>query len=299
MTGLPRLDPLDRRLNLFSPALAEAGLDGRVRAERFVEGRPARVAASVADLRPQPDPARSIDHQLVLGEAVRVFDERDGWAWVKTAFDGYVGWTRAESLSDAAAEPTHVVHVPRTFAYPGPDLKFPARRALSMGSAVRVVGEAETRATPYAILDTGEALFARHLRPVGEHDADYVAVARKFLGTPYLWGGATGFGIDCSGIIQLAMRMCGRMILRDSDMQAATVGDEIDAGADFSDLVRGDLVFWRGHVAIVEGDGNLLHANGYTMDVASEPLAQAIRRIDKLFELPIGCRRPQPGIAGQ
>jgi len=191
------------------------------------------------------------------------------------------------------------VHVPRTFAYAGPDLKLPAYRALSMGSAVCVTGEAETRATPYAILDTGEALFARHLRPVGEHDADYVAVARKFLATPYLWAGATGFGLDCSGIIQLAMRMCGRTILRDSDMQAATLGEEIDPGADLAGLRRGDLVFWRGHVGMVEGDGNLLHANGYTMDVTSEPLDQAIRRIEKLFEKPIGYRRPEPGITGQ
>lgn len=188
MTKLPRLDPLDRRLNLHCAELAEAGLRGRIAAARFVEGRAARVAAAVADLRPQPDPVRSIDHQLLLGEMVRIYDERDGWSWVKADFDGYVGWTSTEDLMAGTVASTHVVHVPRTFAYPGPDLKFPARRALSMGSAVCAVGEAETRGSRYLLLDTGEAVFARHLRPVGERDADYVAVARKFIATPYLWG---------------------------------------------------------------------------------------------------------------
>ena len=293
MTNLPRLDPLDRRLNLYSAELAEAGLRGKVEAARFVEGRPARITAASADLRPLPDRARSIDHQLLLGETVKVFAEQDGWSWVKADHDGYVGWTLAHDLSAETGEPTHVVHVQRTFAYPGPDLRFPVSRTLSMGSAVRVVGEAETRGSRYFELDTGEALFARHLRAVGEVDSDYVAVARKFLGTPYLWGGATGFGVDCSGLIQLAMRMCGRLVLRDSDMQAATIGASIDPGPGYANLERGDLVFWRGHAAIVEGDGNLLHASGHTMEVVSEPLDEAIARIERLFERPIGCRRPR------
>ncbi|GIL01226.1 MAG: peptidase P60 [Alphaproteobacteria bacterium] len=292
MSGLPTLDPLDRRLNLFGGELAETALRGKVAAARFVDGRPAHVVAAHADLRLRPDAACSIDHQLLLGETVQVFDERAGWAWVKADFDGYVGWTLAAGLAAGMPSPTHVVSVPRTFAYPGPDLRLPAARTLSMGSAVRVVGEAETRGAPYLVLDSGEALFARHLRPRGTFDSDYVAVARKFLATPYLWGGATGCGLDCSGLIQLAMRMCGRAVLRDSDMQAATIGGEIDGGAGWRGLRRGDLIFWRGHVAIVEGDGNLLHANGYTMDVTSEPLDRAIARIGRLFERPIGCRRP-------
>lgn len=298
-TRLPSLDPLDRRLSAFRHDLADARLRGRVEASRFTEGRPARVAAALGELRAEPRGDCPLDHQLLMGDPVTVFDEREGWAWVTSVLDSYVGWTSAESLSSEVNEPTHVVHVPRTFAYPGPDLKLPVRRALSMGSGIRVVGEAETRATRYVLTDTGEALVARHVRPAGEHDGDYVAVARKLIATPYLWGGSSGFGIDCSGFVQLAMRMCGRMVLRDSDMQAATLGEEIDPGPGHVALRRGDLIFWRGHVGIVEGDGNLIHANGYTMDVTSEPLDQAIARIERLFERPIGCRRPPPGIVDQ
>ena len=281
---LPKLDPKDRRI--FA-----AGHD--------LDAAPGpRVVAPFADLRAEPASDCPLDHQIICGDRVAVLESREGWALVKAEFDGYVGWTSEEGLSGHTVSPTHVVRVPRTFAYPGPDLKLPARRALSMGSTVTVIGQAETRGSTYALLDTGEALFARHLRLVGEHDHDHVAVGRKLLGTPYLWGGSTGFGIDCSGFVQLAMRMCGRAVLRDSDMQAATIGVEIDPGEDLAGLRRGDLVFWRGHVGIVEGDGNLLHASGYSMDVTSEPLGEAIARIERFFERPIGYRRPPAGVVG-
>jgi len=289
---LPRLDPLDRRLNAFRPDLAETRLRGMVEATRFVEGRPARVVAAVADLRPQPDAGRSLDHQLLLGEEVLVFDEREGWSWVRALADGYVGWLASTALGPVGDAPTHVAAAARTFAWPGPDMKLPTTRALSMGSAVTVVGEARTRGSDYLLLDTGEAVFARHFRPAGGPDADYVEVAGRLVGTPYLWGGSSGFGADCSGLVRIAMHMAGRKVLRDSDMQAATLGEPFDPGGDYSGLRRGDLVFWRGHVAIAQGDGNLLHANGHSMDVRSEPAAAAIARIAGMFEKPIGCRRP-------
>ncbi len=229
-----------------------------------------RIVAAFADLRAEPSADCPLDHQLVCGDTAAALEELEGWVLVQADYD----------------------------AYPGPDLKLPIRRALSMGSAVTVIGETETRGSVYALLDTGEALFARHLRLVGEHDADYVAVGSKLIGTPYLWGGSTGFGVDCSGFVQLAMRMCGRAVLRDSDMQGATIGREIDPGSDLAGLKRGDLVFWRGHVGIVEGDGNLLHASGHSMDVTSERLEDAISRIERFFERPIGYRRPPAGIMG-
>ena len=284
MSRLPSLDPKDRRLNAAGHDTARAWAG--------------RLNASLADLRAEPLDECPLDHQIVCGDEIVVFETRAGWALVQSVYDRYVGWTSAQALSFEVTGPTHVVHVPRTFAYPGPDLKLPASRALSMGSSVTVIGETETRGSTYALLDTGEALFARHLRLAGEADTDYVAVGRKLLGTPYLWGGSSGFGIDCSGFVQLAMRMCARAVLRDSDMQAATIGVEIDPGEDLAGLRRGDLVFWRGHVGIVEGDGNLLHASGYSMDVTSEPLGEAIARIERFFERPIGYRRPPAGVVG-
>lgn len=230
--------------------------------------------------------------QFLCGDDVTVFDEAEGWAWVQSERDRYVGYVSAGFLGARNGAPTHLVSVPRTFLYPGADLKLPRQDELSLGSLVAVTGFAETRGTRYAVLSSGEALIAGHLKPVSEHAEDFVAVAETLVQTPYLWGGASGFGIDCSGLVQLSMRMAGRDVLRDSDMQAETVGDPIEPGDGFSGLRRGDLVFWKGHVAIMTDDKTMIHANGHTMLVSREPSQDAIARIGYLYGGPTGFRRP-------
>ncbi|AEH90986.1 NlpC/P60 family protein [Mesorhizobium opportunistum] len=282
----------DARLHAFRSDLADARLKGEVAADRFVAGRPARVTASVADLRKAPRPDAGINTQLLFGDDVLVFEDREGWAWVQAERDGYVGYVADMMLGGRDRAPTHIVSVPRTFLYPGPDLRFPIAGQLSMGSTVTVTGAAETRGTHYAVLPSGEAVISGHLRPIGEKASDYVSVAEMFLGTPYLWGGVSGFGIDCSGLVQLAMRMAGKNVLRDSDMQAASIGEPLDPGADFSGLRRGDLVFWKGHVAVMTDAETMIHANGHTMLVSREGLKDAIARIGYLYGGPTGFRRP-------
>lgn len=282
----------DARLHAFRSDLADARLKGEVTADRFVAGRPARITASVADLRKAPRPDAGINTQLLFGDDVLVFEDREGWAWVQAERDGYVGYIADMMLGGRDRAPTHIVSVPRTFLYPGPDLRFPIAGQLSMGSTVTVAGAAETRGTHYAVLPSGEAVISGHLRPIGERASDYVSVAEMFLGTPYLWGGVSGFGIDCSGLVQLAMRMAGKNVLRDSDMQAASIGEPLDPGADFSGLRRGDLVFWKGHVAVMTHAETMIHANGHTMLVSREGLKDAIARIGYLYGGPTGFRRP-------
>lgn len=280
---------LDRRLNAFRPDLADAALQGVVEAERYVSGAPARIAVPVAGLRRRPDLAAGIDTETLFGEDVVVFDKGDGWAWVQAAEDGYVGYVPETALAVNSPPPTHRVAFPRTFVYPGPDLRFPVSAALSMGSRVAVVGEAETRGTRYWLLADGRAVIANHCLPVDEPVAgDYVAVAARFLETPYLWGGRSGFGIDCSGLVQLALMMVGKAAPRDSDMQAQRLGIAIDR----DQLRRGDLVFWKGHAGIMEDDETLLHANGHTMTVARENFEAAVQRIGWLYDRPTGYRRP-------
>jgi cell wall-associated NlpC family hydrolase len=279
---------LDRRLHAFRPDLADAALQGRVEAARFVTPEPARIALPVVDLRPKPDLSAGIDTQLLLGEDISVFERAGGWAWVQAVADGYVGYLPEVALG-APEQPSHLVCVPRTFLYPGPDLRFPIRTTLSMGSRVTLVGEAETRGTRYGLLADGSALILRHLRPLIDPPAeDFVAVAALFLETPYLWGGKSGLGIDCSGLVQLSMAMAGLNAPRDSDMQAAGLGIEIAR----ENLQRGDLVFWKGHAAIMEDGEMMIHANGHTMTVARETLADAIERIGWLYGTPTGYRRP-------
>lgn len=282
----------DARLHAFRSDLADARLKGEVVADRFVAGRPARITASVADLRKAPRPDAGVNTQLLFGDDVLVFEVSEGWAWVQAERDDYVGYVADTMLGGRDDAPTHIVSVPRTFLYPGPDLRFPIAGQLSMGSTVTVAGSAETRGTHYAVLPSGEAMIAGHLRPLSDVAVDYVSVAEMFVGTPYLWGGTTGFGIDCSGLVQLAMRMAGKNVLRDSDMQAATLGEPLEPGPDFSGLRRGDLVFWKGHVAVMTDADTMIHANGHTMLVSREGLKDAVARIGYLYGGPTGFRRP-------
>ena len=278
----------DKRLHVFRPDLADRRLQGKLEAERFVEGAPMRVTAPVVDILGAPQPDAGLLTQFLLGDGVQVFDQREGWAWVQGERDGYVGYASADALGLRSDGATHVVAVPRTFVYRGPDLRFSRSGALSLGSAVTVTDHAETRGTRYAILATGEALVAAHLVAAYRHVDDYVAVAESLLHTPYLWGGVSGFGIDCSGLVQLSMRMTGREVLRDTDMQATTIGEPVER----SQLTRGDLVFWKGHVAIMTDEETMVHASGHTMMVSRERLDDAIARIGYLYGGPTGFRRP-------
>jgi cell wall-associated NlpC family hydrolase len=281
----------DARLHAFRPDLADERLKGEVNADRYVAGKPARVTVPVADMLKAPRKDAGLNTQLLLGDDVRVFDSSGGFAWAQAERDGYVGYIADAALASPVGTPTHIVTAPRTFVYSGADLKLPRTGQLSMGSRVTVVSNAETRGTQYAILGSGEALIARHLAPIDQVAPDYVAVAELFLETPYLWGGSSGFGIDCSGLVQLSMLMAGKKVLRDSDMQAA-IGAELDPGKDFENLRHGDLVFWKGHVAIMTDAKSMIHANGHTMTVAREGLREAIGRIGYLYGGPTGFRRP-------
>jgi cell wall-associated NlpC family hydrolase len=246
----------------------------------------------LADMHVAPREDAGLDTQLLFGEEVAVFERMGGWAWIQSAGDGYVGYVREADLGFSGAEPTHVVAAPRTFLYREPDLKLPRTGCFSMGSRLRVAGIEERRGTHYAVLTSGEAVIAGHVRPLDQHAADHASVAATLLYVPYLWGGATAFGIDCSGLVQLSMRMAGKNVLRDTDMQAETIGQPVEPGDGFAGLRRGDLVFWKGHVGIVTNATTLIHANGHTMMVSCEPLRQAVERIGYLYGGPTGFRRP-------
>jgi len=270
----------DRRRHPVRKDLAARAYEGRVEADRFVDGYKKIIATSVLDFRKDPRSDQSIDTQGLFGEVVTVFEEAsDGWAWVQLETDGYVGWVSADALADPV-EPTHRVTALNSFCYSGPDLKLPRVGALSIGSRIRVIGEKTTRDLLYFQLSDHSYVVARHVASLSEPGhQDWVAVAEQFLNVPYLWGGRSGAGLDCSALVQLALAEGGVEIPRDSDMQEAEIGHLLPLDTPLKSLTRGDLIFWKGHVGIVQGQNQLLHANGHTMTVASEALDEAVRRI--------------------
>lgn len=265
--------PFDPRLTPARSDLAAAHLEGQVEAERFIAGEIRRVCEPTAPLKRTPFGAASLDTEALYGERARVYeDDGEGWSWVQLERDGYVGYLPTAALAPEGAPATHKVRALRSFLFPGPDIKLPPVTALSFASPVAV---REMRGK-FAVTAEG-FLHAGHLAPLDENESeDFVTVATRFLGLPYLWGGRSSLGLDCSGLVQTALMACGIAAPRDSDMQEAALGDRIPLDGPFR---RGDLLFWAGHVAIVEAPDILLHANAHHMAVAREPLAPALARI--------------------
>jgi cell wall-associated NlpC family hydrolase len=229
-----------------------------------------------APVRRSPSPDAALDTEALKGERVTVYETNpEGWCQGRLEADGYAGWLPANALAAPGPPPTHKVAVPRTLVFPGPSIKLPPIEGLSLGCRLAI---ARIEA-PFAVLHSGGYVPARHLTRLDAVAPDMVAVAEQFLHVPYLWGGKTSLGLDCSGLVQIALTACALPCPRDSNMQETALGVPLSPARDLSDLRRGDLLFWKGHVAIVRDRDSLIHANAFHMAVAIEPIGEAIARI--------------------
>jgi cell wall-associated NlpC family hydrolase len=275
---------LDPRVHPYRADLAAKHLQGQVEAPRFVDGTPHDVVEPVAGLRREPSHNARLDTEVLFGERVIVYETTDeGWAWGQLESDGYVGWISANALARPGQAPTHKVTALRTLAFPTTDIKAPPLAGLPMGARLAIARQDEL----FAVTASGWYLPAAHLAPLPAAQPDFVAVAEQFLGTPYLWGGKTSLGLDCSALVQVSLQAAGLACPRDGDMQEQALGARLA----FDDLRRGDLVFWKGHVAIVRDGNTLIHANAHHMAVAIEPVAEALRRIRTAGSEPTSVRR--------
>jgi cell wall-associated NlpC family hydrolase len=270
---------LDPRLHAFRDDLADARLRGLVEAPRFVDGVPARVMAGRAPVRKSPAPDAELLTFYHYGEPALVFEAAGGFAWCQSMIDDYVGYVALAAIApiEAALEPTHYVKNLGTYTYEQPDLRSPIRDFLPRHSAV-VAAETGliTRGSEYARLDTGRFLPLGCLGTEQPGSPDIVSAATLYLGCPYLWGGKSFLGIDCSGLVQNAFRDLGVLVLRDAAMQRETIGELVSA-RDERDLQPGDLLYVPGHVMIYAGAGDVVHADGATMTVRRENLAVLMR----------------------
>jgi cell wall-associated NlpC family hydrolase len=265
----------DPRLTPARPDLAAKYLEGRIEAKRFVTGEAFEISDSVAPLRGAPSSEAMLLTQALMGERVTIYDRNgEGFAWGQLNSDGYVGWLPDRALAKPAAAPTHKIMALRTFAFPGPSIKLLPVDTLVMGAAVTVIRDDGV----FAVTRGGWYLPRQHVGLIDRHVDDFVAVAEQFAATPYLWGGKSSLGIDCSGLVQVSLNAAGIGCPRDSDMQQDGLGRALDA-AESKKLRRGDLMFWKGHVAIVRDADTIVHANAHHMATTIENTSEAIARI--------------------
>jgi len=259
---------MDRRLTPANGRVADLSLAGQVQADSYLAGHPARINAPVIDLCPTEGGHR--DRQLIWGDSVTVYERRRGYAFVQSHKDGYVGYVAEAGLAEAR-DATHFVSSPATHLYADEDIKSPDLAALSFGSRLLVTAERRK------FWETPDGFVPKsHLRALDRPFADPVTVAQLFFGVPYLWGGNSIRGIDCSGLVQAALLACDVACPGDSDLQRESLGTVLP---DDAAPVRGDLYFWRGHVGLLVDPDTLLHANAHHMAVAYEPITKAIARI--------------------
>ena len=276
---------LDPRLTAARRDLAAASLRGRVEADQFVEGERFTVLTETVDLKRRPRPDAPLETQMLYGETLIVYDDDNGWGWAQADRDAYVGYVAMNALGRSAIQASHRVVVNRTFVYPAADMKQPPYAAIPLDGRIAAEG---SRGDFVKIRGHG-FVFAGHVRPLDIVAPDYVSVAEQLHGAPYLWGGKSALGLDCSGLVQLACSLAGQALPRDTDMQEK-FGQPVPYDGRLDGLSRGDLVFWTGHVGIMLDSLTLLHANAHHMLVVSEPL-QTVRDRILLTGTPISSVR--------
>ena len=269
---------LDPRLNAYRPDLADATLEGAIEAARFVAASLWQVSAGTLPLHTHPSSDARLGSELLFGETVRVFEIADGWAWLQNQTDSYVGYAAVSGLGDDVHETTHCVAALRTYRFRDPDLKSPVLDVLSMNSPLATTGDENG----FSGLAAGGWVWTGHLAGPGEVETDHAAVALRFLGTPYRWGGRSSIGLDCSGLVQMALARCGKTSPRDSDMQACESGAPVTFDGDYSELRYGDHVIWPGHCGLWLDADRFVHANATDMMVSVGALAEIATHIERI-----------------
>lgn len=288
----PTSTPLDPNLHAFRPDLADAALADMVAADRYVEPVLRRTVRPTAPLATAPDPRAPLGSELWFGEAVKLFDVANGWAWVQSVRDGYVGYTPAGALGPMEPAPTHKIAGRAAYIFADPGMKHPPLATLPMDAAVALAPDRDPDAAWQPLADGIGYLHKSQLRDIDRVDADWATVAESLIGAPYLWGGRSSLGLDCSGLVQTCLGRCGIAVLRDTYMQETTIGSPVDPTAP---LRRGDIVFLPGHVGILLDAERICHANATHMAVTVERLTAVVARSSALDGRGItAIRRPDP-----
>ena len=263
----------DPREYAYKAGLAADYMRGLIRSPKFLVGEVFQVKINVTSLKKSPGQSSEQVSELLFGEEIIIYEILNGWAWGQSQTDGYVGYVSMDHISCKLQENTHEVTALRAFVYKQPDIKASIITCLSMASQLSIT---HSRGL-FAYIENLGWIFEKSIRTLGGVESDFVSVAQKFTGTPYLWGGRSSFGIDCSGLVQLSLRRVGVLCPRDTDQQASSVGSPVND--EITKLLRGDLIYVNGHVAIMVNPHTILHANAFHMSVELESLEDFLSRL--------------------
>ena len=263
----------DPREYAYKAGLAADYMRGLIRSPKFLVGEVFQVKINVTSLKKSAGQSSEQVSELLFGEEIIIYEILNGWAWGQSQTDGYVGYVSMDHISCELQENTHEVTALRAFVYKQPDIKAPTITCLSTASQLSITHSKGL----FAYIENLGWIFEKSIRTLGGVESDFVSVAQKFTGTPYLWGGRSSFGIDCSGLVQLSLRRVGVLCPRDTDQQVSSVGSPIND--EITKLLRGDLIYVNGHVAIMVDPHTILHANAFHMSVELESLEVFLSRL--------------------
>jgi hypothetical protein len=266
----------DPRITPARADIAAVQLKDKLKAERYVEGRNHVAARGRTALRRAPSHDSGLETELLFGQTFVVYEQGRQFFWGQASDDQCVGYVDAGALNAGEIVPDHRVTALATPLLPAPDAKRAALDILPMNARVRVL----ERTGGFARIEPRGFVFGNHVAPLSHRERDWIVIAERFLSAPYVWGGKTVAGLDCSGLVQVALESVGRQLPRDTDLQEKAIDKRIEPTSDLANLARGDLVFWDGHVGVMLDRGRLLHATSAFMQVVVEPLHDAVRRIE-------------------
>lgn len=284
-------NPFDKRMLPSKDGLTDQAFEGLIRARSYVPGQILSCYDAKAPILEEPQFGAEQVDQLLMGERFKVIERKHDFYWGQALRDGYVGYVPARAFRDHWYLPTHYVSTLRTYVFASPNLKSSILCALSLNALVNV-SAVEGK---FSYINDMGWVFTEHLSGFDQFASDFVSVAENYINAPYQWGGRESIGLDCSGLLQQALYAAGFGCPRDADMQSklgVALDVNVNEAGHVSGLKRGDLVFWKGHVAIMINEDEIIHANAFHMKVAIEPLKTAIKRIETSQNLsPIGFRR--------